>query len=333
METSEPLIESPAAKQPALSLWGMLDAATALACFAALVGFLARLTWFAELASHFRLQYAVSLLLAAAVYSLGKRWKRAGLAAAFSLLNAAQFLPVYFGGDEAAAAENPWRALVLNVHTANQDHGAVIDLIRSEAPDLIVLEEVNKRWARSLISLREDYPHYRWQVREDNFGIGLLSRVPLDSVTIEWIGIAQVPTVVALLEVFGKPLTVIGTHPLPPQQASLARMRDDQLSRLAEYVRGVSTEVLLLGDLNVSPFSPAFDLLLEGTDLRDSRVGFGVHPTWPAGFMLPGIPLDHCLVSSGLVVHDRRVGPYVGADHLPVIVDLEWRGTGANPED
>jgi endonuclease/exonuclease/phosphatase (EEP) superfamily protein YafD len=35
------------------------------------------------------------------------------------------------------------------------------------------------------------------------------------------------------------------------------------------------------------------------------------------------IPLDHCLVSSGLDVLDKRLGPQVGSDHLPVVIELQ----------
>jgi len=57
--------------------------------------------------------------------------------------------------------------------------------------------------------------------------------------------------------------------------------------------------------------------------LPDSRAGRGIQPSWPAS--LPAalrIPIDHCLVSPGIAVVGRQLGPQVGSHHLPVIVDL-----------
>ncbi len=82
---------------------------------------------------------------------------------------------------------------------------------------------------------------------------------------------------------------------------------------------------MVLGDLNVTPWSPFFrDLLREGA-LRNARKGYGLRPTWPT--MLPPllIPVDHCLVSSGVTVHDCRAGRNVGSDHYPLVVDFSLR--------
>ena len=44
--------------------------------------------------------------------------------------------------------------------------------------------------------------------------------------------------------------------------------------------------------------------------------------SWPAEYCPLGITIDHCLVSPDIEVKQRLVGPDVGSDHLPVIVDL-----------
>jgi endonuclease/exonuclease/phosphatase (EEP) superfamily protein YafD len=80
--------------------------------------------------------------------------------------------------------------------------------------------------------------------------------------------------------------------------------------------------LVLLGDLNTTSWSPHFRDLINTAGLKDSRAGFGIQPTWPAGTPPLWIPLDHCLVSPEIKVHDRRVGPNVGSDHFPVIVEF-----------
>ena len=44
--------------------------------------------------------------------------------------------------------------------------------------------------------------------------------------------------------------------------------------------------------------------------------------TWPSGLILLRIPIDYCLVSEGIGVMDVQVGPDIGSDHFPLIVDL-----------
>lgn len=67
-----------------------------------------------------------------------------------------------------------------------------------------------------------------------------------------------------------------------------------------------------------------FRRLLARSGLIDTLRGRGYQPTWPGHFVPLWIPLDHCLVSPDLTVLDRRVGPHVGSDHRPVIVDLAF---------
>lgn len=93
-------------------------------------------------------------------------------------------------------------------------------------------------------------------------------------------------------------------------------------AQLPRYVHRAASPVLLLGDLNVSPWSPYFRRLLRESGLRDSSQGRGVRPTWPTFNPLMLIPIDHCLYSPGIAIVNRQTGPHVGSDHFPVIVDF-----------
>jgi len=56
--------------------------------------------------------------------------------------------------------------------------------------------------------------------------------------------------------------------------------------------------------------------------LKDSSLGWGIQPTWPAMFLPLRIPIDHCLVSPDLKIVRRKIGRDIGSDHLPLLVDL-----------
>ena len=212
--------------------------------------------------------------------------------------------------------------MLLNVNTANQRSDLVKNLLREKNPDLVVLEEVDQRWLAELNELAGIYPHAVTAPREDNFGIALFSKRPLLNAEVIYLGQAEVPSVVAELDVGEQRVTILGTHPLPPGSREDARLRNVQLSTISKFLASRRKSVVVLGDLNVTPWSVHFKHLLDGTGLIDSSQGGGIHPTWPANFFPLRIPIDHCLVSPEVNVVSKQVGRNVGSDHLPLTVEL-----------
>lgn len=93
----------------------------------------------------------------------------------------------------------------------------------------------------------------------------------------------------------------------------------------------------MVGDLNITMWSPYYKRFARQTGLRNARQGFGILPSWPtketysqispALSLLLAIPIDHCLISPEIKVLNIRTGPNVGSDHRPVITDLLIPGT------
>jgi len=159
--------------------------------------------------------------------------------------------------------------------------------------------------------------------RADSFGIALWSRFSADRLTIESIGPAEVPSIVAHFDGGSDgPFTLIGTHPLPPIGAEYASLRNEQLQALGEFAANLPGPALLAGDLNITSWSPFFRDLLTTSGLHDSRIGFGIQPTWLSQLVWIGIPIDHVLVSQEIIVQRRTVGPSIGSDHRPVVIDF-----------
>jgi len=302
--------------------WGLLTAAGAIACAATLLGFLGRVSWFLDLFSHFRVQYLVGLGISGILLLLGRRRKTAVIMFAFACINLGVVLPLYFGGKAASpGASLTLRAMLLNVNTRRGDPERVKQVIQEVDPDFVVLEEISSQWVNELQWLATSHPHSCLRPREDNFGIGLFSKLPLAEADIVYIGEAAVPSIIARVDTSDGPLIVIATHPLPPGGADYSRWRDDQLDKLPDHVPS-SLPVLLLGDLNVTPWNHHFRRLLKRTGLRDSSQGRGVQPTWPSHNLLLAIPIDHCLYSQDISIVRKQVGDDVGSDHYPVIVDF-----------
>jgi endonuclease/exonuclease/phosphatase (EEP) superfamily protein YafD len=307
-------------------LW-LAAAALALARLGMLA---APLHWTLELSTHFAFQYALASL--ALLLAFGLRRRRVGLVAGLLLVgvHGAPFVEVaraqLGGGAEATTRrEGDLRLLLANVRTSNPQRRPLIELVRASEPDAVLLLEVSQGWLDDLAPLESAYPHRLTVPRGDNFGIAILSARPLVDVRVLDLGASGVPSLEAGFQ--GSSLRLLLTHPVPPMGAGSAARRDGQLERAAEWAaRGAEAtggRVVLAGDLNATPWSPIFRRVLDLGRLRDSREGFGLHRTWPSGVhALLRIPIDHVLVGEEVTVTRREVGPHIGSDHRPVIVDL-----------
>jgi endonuclease/exonuclease/phosphatase (EEP) superfamily protein YafD len=284
-----------------------------------------------ELLSHFRLQYFL-LSLVLLVPLLLTRRRTAILIALFCVaLLSTPILPWYNPFNRSAAA-GELRVLTANINTQNRSYEKVLTMVREENPDIAVFLEVDDTWVAQLQSLKDILPYDFGQANPYNFGIAVYSRLPLDNAAIDFFGTERNPSILANLAVEGKPISLIAAHPFPPVRRSFFHARNLQLDRIDQYVQQLETPVLLLGDLNITMWSPYYKRFVKNTGLQNARRGFGVLPTWP----MPGtyaalpdllhrllqIPIDHCLVSSDIRVAAVHTGRDVDSDHLPLIADL-----------
>lgn len=315
-----------------ISLVGLFSAFGMILCLITLVSFGGRWSWKLDLLSNFRVQYLVSLLLITATLFVFRKWRTAGVCGACAAINLALILPYYFGKqDGGERSETPIRVALINVLTANRHSDLVRQFVIKNQPDIVFFEEVDDWWNGQLSELRKIYPHWVSEPRGDNFGIAFASKLPLDDCRIVHIGKVGVPSVSAKFRSGGKRWSFLGTHPVPPGGKDGSRFRNDQLVEIAHHLSACESPIVLLGDLNASPWSHHFRRLLTDTGLRDSARGFGIHPTWPTPMdwlplpsILLRIPIDHCLVSPKVRVLNRYVGEFVGSDHYPLVVDLSF---------
>ncbi len=311
------------AHRPAFSFGGVVEVIGALLGAATLAGFLARLWWVFELATHFRPHLALGLAVLTVVWLVQRRWWRAAIGSALALLNALLVLAaIWPTRSPGTPSGTPLRLVSLNVHTDNQNHAAALKFLQNAEADVILVMEVNDTWLEALQPLRARYPAVVAQPREDNFGIALYSRLPLTNSAILELGSAAVPSLATTLTVGGQPVWLLGTHPLPPGSAAYARRRNEQLQQIAALVRRQTPPVIVLGDLNCTPWSPDFRELRRASGLKNAAARCGLVGSWPAAFPFGRLPLDHGLVSPAIRVLDKQTGPPVGSDHLPLIIDL-----------
>jgi endonuclease/exonuclease/phosphatase (EEP) superfamily protein YafD len=303
-------------------IWWILYLGLAVIIFSTIVGSFGHIWWVFDLFSHFRVQYFfASVGLALVIFIYGKE-KPGVLAGIFVLVNLVQILPIYFSGKKQKAVGVSYRLMLANVNTPNQHHGKVRNLIEETSPDLMVLIEVDENWLDVLGLADLGYNFCVDEPRGDNYGIALYSRFPFISSEVINLGQLGMPSVCARLHIGDDLLTLIGSHPPPPKSRDLALYRDQQIGEIMDYARTREGEIIFCGDINMTSWSSIFKHLLERGSLTDSRRGFGIQPTWPTWMPLLLVPIDHIWISRNIQVHNRRVGPRIGSDHHPVILDF-----------
>lgn len=285
-----------------------------------------------ELFSHFQFQYflasVVSLLLLAAL----RRWRIVILACVTFIVSSSAVAPMWFRSQSVDASEtitqprSTIRILHANVLSSNAHRAALLDLITQEKPDLVMLQEINTQWLEALAPLADDYPFSCISAREDNFGMAVYSRMPLHDPVVRQFGSARLPSMAFQIQLDEALVDVIASHPVPPSSAAAQSSRDEQLMQIISFAQGRVHPLIIVGDLNTTMWTASYHNLCEKLGLTNARRGFGILPSWPAHLpAIMRIPIDHCLISDEFLVRDCRLGPKIGSDHLPLIVDIEIR--------
>ena len=294
-------------------------------------GHFGALYWRFEMASHFQLQYLFGSLAFCILFAAMKQWRWLGAALCCALVSGASVAPWYFREASARSQNSPHklRLLLSNVYAGNSRYNALVDLVRDENPDLVFIQEVTPKWAKALERIRGVYPH--GAILED--GVASLSRQSLLKAGDAGIGDYNGPGAEIQLNAGDQIVHIINAHTPAPMDERSLQLRNKHLDVIADRMNNLPNPKILIGDLNVTMWSPHYRKLIERTGLINAREGFGVLPTWPTYYhsQVLMIPIDHCLVSEDIRVINIRTGARIGSDHLPLIVDLEVSASGILP--
>ncbi len=298
-----------------------------------IAGFFSQYGWWLDLASHFRLQYFAIQILCVILCLFQKRKKLLFVTALFALINFTLIVPYYFpetnpptpfhkGGLNNKITSAPIKILLINVNSPNTNYRAVSDYIQKVSPDILALEEINERWIKELAPLLRSYPNFKEVSQENNFGLGIYSKIPFQDMSVKYFVVDNIPSIVGKFIWEGQQVSLILSHPMPPGTAEHYLWHNTQLERIGLLKPFLEKNIILIGDLNATSWSHPFQKLLKDLNLKDSREGYGLQTTWPSFLPYVGITIDHCLISQDIFVMERTVGPNVGSDHLPVFIKL-----------
>jgi endonuclease/exonuclease/phosphatase (EEP) superfamily protein YafD len=246
---------------------------------------------------------------------------------------------ILFGGlfnfrQPTAQASSPtFRAMTYNVESRNRDVEAVAATIRAADADVIGLHELAPTLALALGSeLREEYPYRMFNSDTGIYGMGILSRYPIEPVETEealyglWIGDPQA----VRIELPEGPVMVLHVH------FTQGRNRDVNASQVTAWAASQAEPVVVVGDLNATDLSDTHGILTDG-GLQDAwrEVGWGYGSTFPmvdnivpylSGPMFSPkklIRIDYVFHTDDLRAIDVERLPWDGqSDHLAVVAEF-----------
>jgi len=307
---------------------------TVLLAIATLLATLAPLHWFAELFSHFKPHYAVAGLIFALALAMARRPLWAALALALMLWNgypvARLLLKVPPPAASTSAGANRITLFQFNAHFENADlRRLTTHLLRAKDIDVVVLLEAGSPVATVLSEIKDVFPHQVTHLEDSPFGIAIASRHPLDFGAVSRESTPLYPHIEATVKIPGRaaPLALYAVHAPPPINAEMA---DDRNRKLAHVARKVSAQAamtpVVLGDFNLTPWSPYFERFVADSGLADARTPHRFEHTWPVTFNNAhlGLALDHSFAHPGLRLIKRTIGPDLGSDHMPVTVTFGY---------
>lgn len=275
-----------------------------------------RRAWPMELVHHFRPHMILAGVIGALLcLLLGERWEWTAICGGLALINYATMPARRWVKPEAHLSG----AAGLTVVWANVWHKQpalerTLAWAKAQNANVILVGEYPA--TDSAAVLPGDYPHRLdpGPVADKKYArrVVAFSRLPIiGGEIVQGPGPSLRPFLKFVVEVDGRPLHIIATHPVPPTLPRLLKERDAQIAQ----VRALMVEPFVLaGDFNATPWTPVF------ADIPGRRIGaYLFKPTWAFSLPLLGLPIDHIMISPAMKASDYRVAPFTGSDHRAIL--------------
>ncbi|WP_394907933.1 endonuclease/exonuclease/phosphatase family protein [uncultured Mesonia sp.] len=225
------------------------------------------------------------------------------------------------------AKDQVFSVFLSNVKMKNNQHQALLDLIKEKEPDLVLLMEVNARWDQAVKSLAKDYPYVKKAINEKAYGMALYSKIPWKNAQVHYLNNEHVPSIITEMELAsGKRFTLYNMHPVPPKHfehlPDNKGQQEKELIKMGRMIKQNQLACLVMGDMNDVVWSHVDPLTKTKDLLKDVRVGRGVFPSFHTQKWYMRWPLDHIFTTEGFRVKTLERLPSIGSDHFPLYAEL-----------
>jgi endonuclease/exonuclease/phosphatase (EEP) superfamily protein YafD len=297
------------------------------------------IAWFAFLIRAGIFHLGLPLAVVAVTAGARRSWKLLAVSAPLLLITVAPELWEYRPRSRPEARAPAFTVMSANLLMINRNTAPIIEQIRAQKPDVLLLQEYTAHWHTALQeAFAKDLPHSICFPREDSFGAAVYSRRPLENKAGGYLrlGHGDVPQIRVVTGLGGRRVALYNVHLLPPRRFDYTKRHRWQFADLLEKLEAEKLPVILGGDFNFTPRTPnAARLRSLGMIDAHCQGGWGRGATWPVNGALrwlPGVRLDQVWLGNGLVCTECRRGTHHGSDHLAVLAKIRFSTMTPHPE-
>lgn len=213
-------------------------------------------------------------------------------------------------------APPPEHEAALDVVSFNMHHdeAALAQLeerLLADPPDVLVLIETNRRTEPQRLT------GYLHRLRSEPSELGIWSRLPLVAGRAHAVHRDR-DVLEATFAAGDRRLTLLAAHWRVP-----IRLSHFTAARTTVELAARHDDLLLIGDLNSTPWSPQLRALREESGLRPTWRG--LQTTWARDpWHVLTLPIDHALVKGGVRVLEAGRLPWTASDHRPLRVRVAF---------
>ena len=195
------------------------------------------------------------------------------------------------------------------------------DLILFENPDVVLFQETNLNFINLLKGLDLNFPY---QVQPSKFVEStesiILSKYPI----IKNKNITH-NSILTKIIIDKFEINILSPHLHSGINQKKFILANKQMEILKQIRKDISENIILMGDLNMTPISKRFSRFLENLDLYTHSSFLKQVFSWPTYLpYLIGIQIDHVLYSKNFKMINKKTTISPGSDHRPLIVDLAF---------
>ena len=302
-----------------------------------------KLDYIPNLFAQYKIQLLFILTLSTAFLCFLKFRRLALLGLAFVAIQLINLAPyIVLKTDKTIPISRKLRVVSFNSNLHNDQTSKVISFIKNSDADIVILQEVNSELEIKMGSQAQQFK-YRFPESIVISDLNVFSKIPFKSEKLIQLGKGSRPMIATSVLIHGQEIAILAVHTSSPSTREGWIRQRQETKNICKNIPNRKM-IVLAGDLNSTQWTDNFQELEKNSNLRDSSSGFGIQSTWPSHSAMVRmpigghyrrlnfpfvnqlllIPIDQCLVSKEIKVLNRQAGPFLGSDHLPIIIDLDW---------
>lgn len=277
--------------------------------------------WILDLFTNFRVYYLIAILPFIVIFIWRKNYIYLLLSLVLLAINLYYIYPLYISSKQ--SPNHRIQILYSNLSIHNKNSGTLLEYIRQIDPPIVAVSELNESHNNVLKPISQTYPYQLILPREDQFGIGLYSKIPLEFSEIIFLGNPYFPSIHVTIKVQSSEIHILVVHPPPPVSHEFAYYRNLHYKELSQLAQKLKSKIILVGDMNSTIWSPHFQNLFLSNIFKPTN-GFGLQTSWNEDTSIIKLPIDHCIVSQDLHIIKFQKGKNIGSDHTPILCEIGY---------